>query len=190
MTPEQLHFSQAIRPHLARLDKYVALRVADQHVADICSEVVALAWQKRQKLNLDQVIDAETGTQQADHLLGFLLISARFQIKNLERKLQTAARFQHHHAQNLTSESAEDAALANLTVSKAFSSLTKGDQDLLAMLAWDGLSIHQIANILGITVNNTSVKLNRAKGKLQAALAAQGTAVVAHRKNSSAKNGK
>lgn len=180
MTPEQLQFSQAIRPLLTRLDRFVAARVDGQHVADICSDVIAVAWQKRSRFALD-------GLSEDESMLAFLLTTARFQIKNLERKKQVAYRLQPVLQKAGAVPSPEDDALADIAVTAAFAALTAADQEILAMTAWGGLTPPQIAKVLGVTTNNASVKLNRARGRLREALSLQDV-IVASSKNSTAKD--
>ncbi|MEN9747973.1 MAG: hypothetical protein RLZZ603_665 [Actinomycetota bacterium] len=186
MTPEQLEFSQAIRPHLIRLDRFVAARVENQHVADICSDVIALAWQKRTKFDLEASAPLEgDGSAGSNELLGFLLTSARFQIKNLERKVGNANRLMPNLTPSGFHPSPEDSAIAGIAVSKAFKELKLADQELLAMFAWDGLSTSQVATVLGISENNAGVRLNRARARFSQALERQDVTVNGRRKNKS-----
>jgi len=166
LTPEQLQFSQALRPLLTRLDRFVAARVDNQHVADICSDVIAVAWQKRSRFQIDAIT-------QDDSMLAFLLTTARFQIKNLDRKKQVAYRLQPALQKAGSVPSPEDDALADIAVTLAFGHLALADQEILAMAAWDGLTPPQIAKVLGISTNNASVRLNRARGRLREELAKQ-----------------
>lgn len=166
MTPEQLEFSQRIRPYLRRLDAFVASRVAHQYVDDICSEVIAISWQKRENLPADDSDDR-------DPLLGFLFSTARFQIKNLERRLNTSYKHMDHFAASAIADSAETEALRDEAAVLAFKALSPKDRDLLIMVAWDGLTVPQVAHILGITENNVSVRLTRARARLAAQLAAE-----------------
>jgi len=167
VTPEQLEFSQRLRPYLSRLDAFVASRVANQHVDDICSEVIAIAWQKRANLPADDASD------ERDPLLGYLFATARFQIKNLERRLNTSYRHLNHFATSAVADSAEEAALRDEAAIEAFKTLSHKDRDLLILVAWDGLTVPQIAHLLGITENNVSVRISRARARLVAALQLQ-----------------
>lgn len=185
MTPEHLQFSRAIRPHLEKLDRFVASRVENQYVADICSDVIALAWQKRNSFESSWAApSADLESPDQDHLLGFLIITAKFQIKNLERKVGNARRLQPLSIKIGDVPSPEDDAIAAIAVSKAFKSLKARDQELLAMLAWDGLSVSQISRILGITENNVGVRINRARTKFRQALKRESDTSIHERKNS------
>ncbi len=54
---------------------------------------------------------------------------------------------------------------------RAFARLAAADQEALALVAWDGLTAHQAAAVLGISANAFSVRLHRARTRLRAALA-------------------
>ena len=168
MTPEQLEFSQQLRPHLGRLAAYVSTRVANQHVDDICSDAIALAWQKRAKLPTNTANSGDQNTD--DAMLSFLIATARFQIKNLERRLRTGEKYLDHFAASAIAESAESVALRDEAAIAAFKSLKPAEREILLLAAWDGLTAAQIATALGITVNNASVKLSRARTRLEAAI--------------------
>jgi RNA polymerase sigma-70 factor (ECF subfamily) len=178
MTPEQLEFSQRLRPHLGRLAAYVSTRVANQHVDDICSDVIAVAWQKRGQLpSVGQSSNTEADTEpsaganaQSDPMLGFLIATARFQIQNLERRLRTSDKYLDHFASGAIADSAESVALRDEAAVAAFKTLKAADREILLLAAWDGLTVAQIATALKISTNNAGVKLSRARARLEAAL--------------------
>lgn len=167
MTPEQLEFSQRLGPYIRRLDAFVASRVAGQHVDDICSDVIAIAWQKRARLPTSEL------DEERDPLLGFLFSTAKFQIRNLERRLKTSHKHLDHFTTAAIADSAEALALRDDAAIEAFKALSVAQRELIIMVAWDGLGVPQIANILGISENNVSVRLTRARARLAAALAEQ-----------------
>jgi RNA polymerase sigma-70 factor (ECF subfamily) len=58
-------------------------------------------------------------------------------------------------------------------VRSAFLRLRRADQDLLRLLAWDGLSHREAAEVLGCTPALFSVRLHRARRRLRSALEEQ-----------------
>jgi RNA polymerase sigma factor (sigma-70 family) len=60
-------------------------------------------------------------------------------------------------------------------VARAFRRLPEPDQELLALVGWEGLSAHQIAITLGCSSNAARIRVHRARRKLAAELA-RGTA--------------
>ena len=160
MTPEQLEFSQRIRPHLGRLSSYVSSRVQHQFTDDICSEVIAIAWQRR----ADIAVYTETET---DAILGFMLATARLQIRNLERKQRVREHYLQHFSAGTVAESAEDAAIRDESVIAAFKRLAPKEREILLLSAWDGLSPAELAVVLRVTTNNAAVRLSRARTRLE-----------------------
>jgi RNA polymerase sigma factor (sigma-70 family) len=56
-------------------------------------------------------------------------------------------------------------------VARAFRRLPEPDQELLALVGWEGLSAHQIAITLGCSSNAARIRVHRARRKLAAELA-------------------
>lgn len=54
---------------------------------------------------------------------------------------------------------------------QALASLSAADQEVLRLVAWEGLKNPQIAEVLGISVNAVAIRLHRARGRFAAALA-------------------
>ncbi|MFV0256951.1 MAG: RNA polymerase sigma factor [Acidimicrobiales bacterium] len=59
-------------------------------------------------------------------------------------------------------------------VRAALGRLSEDDQDLLRMVAWDGLSLADAATVLDCTVNAATIRLHRARRRLSDALEAEG----------------
>lgn len=158
MVPE-LEFSQRLRLAIPSLDLYVSSRTQRQYVDDICSDAIAIAWQKR-----DKIPSQETG-QANDPLVPFLILTARNLIRNLERKISTSNR----HLKDLLpndSPSAEAVVIGDHNLNRALQKLKPKDRELLLLLAWHDLSISEIAKVLGMSKANVSVRLNRARNRL------------------------
>jgi RNA polymerase sigma-70 factor (ECF subfamily) len=156
---DELEFSQRIRLAIPSLDLYVSSRTQRQYVDDICSDAIAIAWQKREK------IPSKESTDSHDPLLPFLILTARNLIKNLERKLGTSKR----HLMDLLppdSPSAENVALLDGVLNSALQKLKPRDRELLLLLAWHELSIAEIATVLRMSKANVSVRLNRSRNRL------------------------
>ena len=58
----------------------------------------------------------------------------------------------------------------SLDINRALNTLPFADRDIIALHAWEQLSIPDIAASLGITENNARVKLHRARTRLKEAL--------------------
>lgn len=156
---DDLEFSQRIRLVIPSLDLYVSSRTQKQHVDDICSEAIAIAWQKRHK------IPQHTADTTHDPLVPFLILTARNLIRNLERRLNTRNR----HLRDVLpqdSPSAESVVLEDTNLSQALQLMKPKDRELLLLLAWHELSIAEIALVLQMSKANVSVRLNRARQRL------------------------
>jgi len=159
MSSEDLEFSKRFRENIPKLNLYVSSRLQRQYVDDVCSDAIAIAWQKRGKI---PPVDSTTGI---DPMLPFLIITARNLIKNLERKIHTSQR----NLRNLLApevESAETLALQDSHLDKALKDLKPKDREIILLHAWHDFSISEIAKILGISNAIVSVRLSRARNRL------------------------
>ena len=59
-----------------------------------------------------------------------------------------------------------------LQMANAFKSLSPKDREVLILIGWDGLTIAEAAHVLGCTQQSFSVRLHRARRRLQAGLEA------------------
>lgn len=159
MSANELEFSQRLRNCIPSLDLYVKSRTQNQYVDDICSEAIAIAWQKYAR------IPGRHSDLSHDPLLPFLILTARNLLRNLERRNNTGKR----HLRDLVpldSLSAEAEFLKDLELTTAMAKLKPTDRELLLLLAWQEMSISEISEVLGITKANVSVRLKRARDRL------------------------
>jgi RNA polymerase sigma factor (sigma-70 family) len=135
-------------------------------------EVVSLTFLEAWRLR--HTIRAEGGS-----LLPWLLVIAL----NVARNTSRAAR-RHHAAMNRLpagtdvpdfadelADRIDDAARLE-TVRAALGRLRRGEQDVIALCVWSGLSYAQAAAALGVPVGTVRSRLSRARGKLQTFAAA------------------
>lgn len=59
-----------------------------------------------------------------------------------------------------------------LDLAEAFAAMSEKDREILMLVAWDGLTPHEAANVLGITPSGFNVRLHRARKKLEASMRA------------------
>jgi RNA polymerase sigma-70 factor (ECF subfamily) len=55
--------------------------------------------------------------------------------------------------------------LANVSVAEAWAKLKPSERNILALIAFEGLSVNQVAVTLEISANTASVRLGRARKK-------------------------
>lgn len=151
-------FVEHYRAYLPLVAKYLARRVDSVLVEDLCSDVFEIAYKKR-----DQ---APVG-----HELPWLFNIAMNVTNNHRRKAGTAVRLLAALPVAEAAPSAESVALQNVDLRRAWNQLKPKEQQVLALLAFDGLTISQIATALQINNNVVSIRLNRARTKLAKLLA-------------------
>ena len=139
---------------------YALRRVEEpEDAADVVSEVFAVAWRRR----------TEVPAQPEDRL--WLFGVARLVLANQRRGLVrrsnlhsrfalAAERFAPDPA-DLTVQRASHAALLD-----ALARLSAGEQELIKLVAWDGLTPSEAATTLGITSVTARVRLHRARKRL------------------------
>lgn len=151
MTPEV--FAEHYRQHLPAIAKFLARRVDTSEVEDLCSDVFMKAYEKKH-------------LAPAGYELAWLFSIAGHLVSNHRRKQTTASRLFIALSVANYAPSAESLALADVALSQAWSRLKPAEQNLLALVALDGASVSEAAQILNISPNAASVRLNRARTKL------------------------
>ncbi len=156
MTPEQ--FSEVFREHLPALSRYLSRRVALDDVEDLAANVFEVAWIKRA-----QVVAGEE--------LPWLYRIAAYQVANHRRRANTAASFMRLQRSVESAPSPEALAVLDYDLAQAWKALTAAEAELLALVAFEDLPIGDAAKVLQITPNAASLRLLKARKKIEAALA-------------------
>jgi RNA polymerase sigma-70 factor (ECF subfamily) len=157
---DKVDFVRVYREQLPKIGQYLSRRVPLDEVEDIASLVFEVAWQKR-----SQVTPGEE--------LPWLYRIAAFQVANFRRRQATFANFLSTTLMPSSAPAAEDLATFDLDLSAAWKSLSSSEQSLLALVAFEGLSVQDAAIATGITANSASTRLHRARKKLAAKLQVQ-----------------
>lgn len=156
----QADFVSVYRELLPKIGQYLSRRVPLDEVEDIASLVFEVAWQKR-----TQVTPGEE--------LPWLYKIAAFQVANFRRRQATFTNFLSTSLVPSSAPAAEDLATFDLDLAAAWKSLSSSEQSLLALVAFEGLSVQDAAIATGITANTASTRLHRARKKLAAKLQLQ-----------------
>ena len=142
-------FTEHYRAFLPAISKFFAYRTSSSEVEGLAAEVFSIAWQKRDK--------APVG-----HELPWLFRIANNVLLNHRRKEQR--RFVLPlFITDLIAPSADDLAIANVTVKAAWSKLKPADRMVLSLIALEGLEIEEVSNILKVSKNATTIRFHRAK---------------------------
>ncbi|MEY2677169.1 MAG: hypothetical protein RL510_1189 [Actinomycetota bacterium] len=141
-------FTETFRQHLPKVSRYLAYRVNANDIEDLASKVFEIAWQKRSSCP-------------AGNELAWLYKIAGYVVSNNRRKVTaiSLALFD----SDATAPSAEDLVIADRSIKQAWSKLDAKDRTVLGLVAFDQLSVAEIAIALGISSNAASIRLHRAR---------------------------
>lgn len=126
---------------------------------DLVAEVYAIAWRRRHEID-----GAVTPLPWLYGIAGNVL---RNQRRSTRRRLQLADRLQ---AEPEPPSGHDPAERSGADLRAALSQLTFDDQEVLRLVAWEGLSHGQVGQILGCTANAAGIRLHRARQRLADAL--------------------
>jgi len=153
----QQRFEEIYAEHGQAVHRYALRRCAPSEADDVVAEVFLVAWRR---------LDAVPAEPR-----GWLLAVARRTASNSrrgsDRRAALRARLQSEHPQLADGSAPANAAQAI----EALLSLADGDREALTLIAWDGLSQREAAQVLGVRPGTFGVRLHRAKRRLRRALA-------------------
>ncbi len=150
MNEEQ--FVATFRQHLPAVSKFLVRRVARDEVDDLASEIFEIAWRKRSSF-----------TQGSE--LAWLYRIGGFVIANHRRKESNRGSWLPLLDTDASAPSAESLGIANVSIAQAWAALKPAERNILALSAFDGLSVNDLAVALEITPNTASQRLGRARKK-------------------------
>ncbi len=148
--PALVRFEAAFEQHHRAVLAYALRRTGTEADAeDGVAEAFAVAWRR-----VDRLPDPEAA-------LPWLLAIARRVLANqhrgTERRFLLGLRLHAQPQETTAVHAAETPAV------EALSRLRPGDQELLRLLAWDGLSQAEAGIVLGISANAVAIRLHRAR---------------------------
>ena len=161
---ETADFARLVDEHADAVRGFVWRRAAglDAGVSDpedISADVWAVAWQRREFAPDISVPGA---------CRAWLLQIARFQIANHIRK--TVHRRETNRMlrpAEIAAASAESIVVADAELQSALAALSPAEREVFALAVWDGLTPKQIGVVTNASANAVSIRLHRAKRKLQ-----------------------
>ena len=146
-------FQEIYRRHRPAVVAYARRRAAADAVEDVVAETFLVCWRKLERV--------------PEEPLPWLYAVAR---KTLANQRRAAAR----QTTRATVEISGEAVLfeGDKALGAAFSRLSERDQEVLQLVAWEGLSLREAATVLGCSAVACRVRFHRAKRSLAARLEA------------------
>jgi RNA polymerase sigma-70 factor (ECF subfamily) len=127
-------------------------------VDDVAASVFEVAWRKR-----SQVVLGEE--------LPWLYRIAAFEVLNLRRRQNSVANFLKLQKTVETAPSPEALAILDFDLAQAWKTLSPAEAEILALVAFEDLSVADAAKAAAITPNAASLRLLKARKKIETALA-------------------
>ena len=155
MADDRERFERIYRENFRAVLRFAAMRIDPERAKDVAAETFLVAWRR-----LDDV-----PAEPRAWLLGVArkVIYGQFRSQTrrdaLEARLQTELQAD---SADLSGSVAEREAMLT-----AFAALRERDREVLRLLAWDGLSPAEAAEALGVTRLAFTVRLHRARRRLE-----------------------
>jgi RNA polymerase sigma-70 factor (ECF subfamily) len=158
VTDDRTRFEAVFGAHFDAVSRFAAARAEAEVAKDVTAETFLAAWRARDRLPAQPLawLLAVARRKLADHY------RASGRRDALTTRLQTAA------PPNAPDHA--DGVAEHDRVRAAFARLRPGDQELLQLLAWDGLSRAEAVQVLGCSAALFAVRLHRARRRLRTAL--------------------
>jgi RNA polymerase sigma factor (sigma-70 family) len=160
-SPAEIRFSQLWEAHACRVLAYASRHTDQSGVEDVVAETFLVAWRR-----LDDV---------PDDPLPWLLVVARNTAVNRRRSIQRAHLVELEMTRAAraacSSEAADVPVQARDEVLRAMGRLTPTEREALFLIAWDGLTLAQGAQVLDCSVYAFTKRVSRARARLSVAFA-------------------
>lgn len=159
-------FEAAFETHRAAILSYARRRLEANSADDAAAETFAIAWRRRAEVPEEPLL--------------WLYAIARGVVANQRRSEARRLRLADRLAFERSAESDDPAGLVTdrLELARAFDALDEGDQELLILVAWEGLAPKEGATVLGCTSAAFRVRVHRARKRFEQGLAQTPSATV------------
>jgi RNA polymerase sigma-70 factor (ECF subfamily) len=157
-------FELLYRQHFRAVLRYTLARVEPENAKDATAETFLIAWRRL----------ADVPDDPAPWLFGVARKVIATQLRSRSRREALRARLEVTSADEAGPGELGDDVVERAAVLTAFARLSENDREVLMLIAWDGLSSKAAADVLGVTRFAFGVRLQRARRRLSAALAAAG----------------
>ncbi|MCK0118445.1 RNA polymerase sigma-70 factor (ECF subfamily) [Isoptericola sp. CG 20/1183] len=142
--------------HHEQVTRFVARRVAPELVDDVVSEAFLVAWRRLDDVPADP----------RPWLFGVARNVLATHLRTHGRWRALTVRIEQQPTP--TQEGTDDVAADRADLRQAWELLSDGDREVIALVAWDGLTTVEAARVLGCRPTTFSVRLTRARKRLLA----------------------
>ena len=148
------------REQSAQVYAYARRHVGDHDADDVVAEVFLAAWRRRDEL--------------PERVLPWLLVTARNVIRNQRRSGRRADALWLAAVSDLWhlghDMPAEDALIEREEHLRALAACTRPEREALLLVAWDGLTPAEAAQVAGCSTRAFTVRLSRARARMRESL--------------------
>jgi RNA polymerase sigma-70 factor, ECF subfamily len=162
-TPPRGRLEELVAAHSVAIANYLRRRLyplSKEDLDDLVEETLVVLWRR-----LD---DVPTGDGERPWVIGV----ARHVLHNAHRAHRRREKHEARIRPVAPSSSAEDEAVADLAGREALDAMGAADRDLLRLHFWDGIDVHGLAIVLGVSSNAAGTRLSRAKSRFMEELTA------------------
>jgi RNA polymerase sigma factor (sigma-70 family) len=158
-------FTAMYEAHYDAVARYVRRRAPDVDLADVLAKVFMTAWQRF----ADVPVDAA---------LPWLYRTAGHVLANEFRGRERAARLRRKAAPPPPVADHADLVVDRLALGAAFDLLDPRDQEILRLIAWEGLTVREAAMVLGLRRTAVAMRVHRLARRFRRASGERGAWLV------------
>jgi RNA polymerase sigma-70 factor (ECF subfamily) len=161
MTDDQDRFERLYRENFRAVLRFAATRIDPERAKDVAAETFLVAWRRLDDVPLEP----------RPWLLGVARRVIAGQFRSEARREALALRLQSAQGRELGTGDVARALAGRDDVLAAFAALGERDREVLRLVAWDGLTAAEAAEVLDVSRLAFTVRLHRARRRLERALA-------------------
>lgn len=163
--PARERFERCFREDYADVLAFALRRVSDRGAAeDVAAETFAVAWRHREGLP----------EEARPWLFGVARRVLANQHRSMRRRWNLERRLASEAGAAIQTSDPGEALERRSTFAAAFRRLSEGEQEVLSLIAWEGLAPRQAAAVLNCSYAAFRVRFHRARRKLEKQIAAAG----------------
>lgn len=158
--PQEPRFEALYWRHYRDLAAFIRRRTPPDAVEDVVAETFVVAWRRLEDIPVEE----------RAWLFGVArnVIRSTYRAEARQRALHVRLVEHAETAAGLASAAAsfDDAIASRADLVSAWNQLSETEQEVIALVAWDGLSNTEAAQVLGVTTSAYAVRLFRARRRL------------------------